>query len=549
MTGAPVDDVVAAWRSLSPADRADLLDELGPEELYVLDAALGPDPAAIGRARQDTADPVAWIRTFLPALMPLEPGPHHEALASSLEVDRPTGTRLVVGAPRGSGKSTTALSALPILAAVRRSHRFVVVIRDNLPDAVSSVRGIRALLESSPTLTEAYPWVAPMPGEAGELHLSGGVVILARSTGSGIRGLNRTLIDGSIVRPDLVVGDDLEDDASARSQLQTGRLEEWLLGTVGQLGGPPGSGDASLDLVVVGTTLETNALVSRMLSGSGPFASWDRRRFPAEATVADLGEGLVAIDAEQTPTAIPVPAGAEAGDRIALWPDGIPLAYLDRLSDPEDELFVGSILYAREYLLRPRQRTDVLFAADRTVWVDGLAADWLEGTLGRERDAMGADPAVSVREVADYTALVVTALHVDPDTKRPVVVVPYAERRRATPGELLEWIEETATTWIPSGRVAFEAEGGFAWAADEIRRRGNVSVRPVTSGGADKRTRAVPLSVWHEGGRLWLDAGLRGTPFDLEVHGFTGTGTEEHDDYVDALVYGATYSTNAWRRR
>lgn len=554
-------DLVDLWARIPADRRAALVEQMAPDELRALEVALGPDPSAVDRARADTADPVAWVRRWLPSLMPLDPGPHHRTLLDALD-HRPRGTRLVVGAPRGSGKSTTGLTALPIIAAVRRSHRFAVIIRDNLPDAVSSVRGIRTLLESSDALLDAYPWVRPLPGEAGELHLEGGTIILARSVGSAIRGLNRTLPSGQIARPDLVIGDDLEDDESARSTLQTGRLSEWILGTVGQLGGPPGSGDAVLDLVTIGTTLEVNALVSRMLAGRGPFAGWSRHRYPAEGRVEEVDGRRAVVDTAGEPTPIPIPDGAEIGDRVALWPDGLPIDYLDRLSDPADELFVGSVLYAREYLLRPRQRTDVLFAESRTVWADGLTEAWLAGTIAPERPAIGADPAVSKTDVADYTALVATGLVragdvLDDDAleaaglpaDRICLAVPYAERRRATPGEAIEWIEDAHGLWIPAGRVAFEAEGGFASMADEIRRRGKATVRPVSSGGADKRTRAVPLSVWQEAGRLIVDTSLRGSAFDVELHGFTGTGQEEHDDLVDALVHAATYSTSAWRKR
>jgi hypothetical protein len=523
------------------------------------------DPNRRAKIRAETAaDPAGWVRTNLPGIVPLEPGPHHRALLEALDPAEPSGVRTVLGAPRGSGKSTTALVALPLLAAVRGSHRFVVVIRDNLPDARTSVAGIRTLLESDPTLTTAYPELRPLPGEQSEIHLAGGTIILARSTGSAIRGLQRVTPDGRIVRPDLVIADDLEDDASARSALQTDRLEEWLLGTVGQLGGPPGAADGRLDLVAIGTTLEVDALVSRMLDGRGPFAGWDRRRFPASGIVARIGEEAearpVVVDTAGEATGIPLPEGAEIGDRVALWPEGQPLSFLDRLSDPADPLYVGSVLFAREYDLRPRNRSDALFLPSRTVWAR-FADEWLAGRLPLEREATAVDPAVSVKQAADWTAVAVVAVstagavldrarlaELDLTPDRPVLLVPYVERRRTTPGATLAWVEEVARLWTPAGRVTFEAEGGFAAMADELHRGRRVAVKPVLSGGVDKRTRAVPLSIWQEGRRLIVDERLRGSPFDLELHAFTGS-DDGHDDTVDAVTYGSAYATNAWRRR
>jgi len=232
----------------------------------------------------------------------------------------------------------------------------------------------------------------------------------------------------------------------------------------------------------------------------------------------------------------------------------MPLSYLAKLTEPTSPLFVGSVLYAREYLLRPTSRSDALFAQANTVFVDGLAADWLSGDLDVEYLVTAVDPAISKSDAADYSAVVVVGL-VRPYGSRPDgkphrrrLVIPYAERRRVGPTELLDWVETVHATWTPAGRVTFEAEGAFAWAADELRRRRSVPVRAVTSGGADKRTRAVPLSVWQEAGRLELDAGLRGSDLDREFHGFTGTGTEDHDDLVDSLVWGGAYVTNAWQR-
>jgi hypothetical protein len=543
---------------LGPGARADLLDALGPDELWLLESILPVSGDALAQARADTADPLLWSSRYLPEIAGLEHGPHHKTIAGLLPADGPDGVRAAVGAPRGSGKSTTALSLVPVVAAVRLSHRFIIVLRDNLPDAISSVAGIRRLLDGHPELIARYPWLRPLVGKAGTLELAGGVIIMARSTGSAIRGLNRTLQDGQIIRPDLVVCDDLEDEESARSSLQVGRLEEWMLAVIGQLGGPPGASatGGALDLIVIGTTLERDALVSRMLDGIGPFQSWERHRFPASGTVALMADDrLAVVDAENVPTSIPVPDGSTVGERVPLWPSGMPLEHLDRLTEPTDPLFVGSVIYAREYQLRPSHRGDTLFNPASTVWMKGLADLWLSGSLPVEHSATAVDPAISVRDSADYTAVIVTGLY-RPSGSRPDgtpwprrIAVPYAERRRCTPTELIAWVEQVAKQWTRDGKVTFEAEGAFAWAADELKRQRSVSVRAVTSQGADKRTRAVPLSVWHEAGRVELDQSLKGGAFDREFHGFTGTGSEDHDDLVDAMVYGAAFVTNSWRRR
>lgn len=549
----------AATVGLTDDDLLALLDELGDDEILAILEAIPPSAGEVTAARAEVDDGLAWIRANLPELAKLPYGPHHRALVGAIPKDGPAGVRVVVGAPRGSGKSTITLLGGILLSLIRLSHPFTVVIRWDLDDAVTIVEAVRKLLGDRPDLVERFPWIRPLPGVKGELRTEGGTVLLARSTGSSIRGLNRLVAGGRVIRPSLVIGDDLETDESARSRLLVKRAEEWILGTVGQLGGPPGDVDSQpLDLVVIGTTLETDALISRMLSGTGPFRSWRRHRFPAEARVAANTDGdLVAVDTAGLEVSIDLPEDAEIGHRIPLWPDGMPLAFLDRLTNPDDELFVGDVVYSREYLLRPRARSDVLFARELAqVWRpsehdgQGLRAAWLAGDLPNlERPSVGVDPAVSKSEAADYTALVVAGLwrprghRDDGKPHRTRLAVPYAERRRVTLSELLTWAEEVADLF--GATIAFEAEGAFAWGAQELRRK-RVPVRPVSVGGQDKRTRAIPASVWWEARRIDLDESLEVGPFLEEVGGFNGV-NDVHDDLVDGFLHAGAYSTNAWR--
>lgn len=567
MSAADLADVASLVEHLGDLDDAALAEfvaHLSPQDLRALEILLPPDPAALERARTDTADGFGWLRRIAPEMYPLEPGYHHRYLVDLLPPDGPEGRRAVLAAFRGAGKSTTASVGLPLLALTRRSHRFVVVIRETLPESVSVVDGIRKFLEERADLLERYPWLRPLPGEKGELRTAGGAIVLARSAHGAIRGLQRS-IAGRIIRPDLVIGDDVYDDEAARSAMQTERLEEWLLGTVGGLAGPAGdAGVSPLDVILIGTTIERGDLVSRMLEGRGPFASWRRTRFPAEARVVETAQARevpgdhaddphVAVDVDGVYVPVPVD-GAAVGDRVAAWPAGSPLHYLDRLQDPASESFVGSRVYAREYLLRPRQPGDSLFERDRTVWVENLTGRVLEAKIRIERTAEGVDP--STGDSDDYSALVVTGLvrlgdvlDLDGDVaNRPGIAVLHAERERLSLHGLLERCEDIAETYTALGiHVVFEAQGGFAWGAQELRRRRKAAVRAVAVD-RSKHARALPLSVWHEAGRFVADATLRGSSWDDEFHAFTGTDADVHDDLVDATVHAATYSSNAWRR-
>ena len=122
---------------LSLDELEQLLDVLSPDELADLEQLLPTPAAAVEQARTALADPLRWAQTELPELAAFAPGAHHETLAALIPPDGPQGVRAAVGAPRGSGKSTILLGLIPIIVAIRRSHRFIVVIRDNLPDAIT----------------------------------------------------------------------------------------------------------------------------------------------------------------------------------------------------------------------------------------------------------------------------------------------------------------------------------------------------------------------------------------------------------------------------
>lgn len=562
------DEIVHLLGGLTDAEVAAFVEGLSPADAEALSLLLPADPQALARAQAEAADGIAWLRTIAPEMFPLTPGPQHHTLAGLLPTDGPRGTRAVVGAFRGAGKSTLATTGLPLLAGVRRSHRFCVILRETLPEAVSAVRGLRSFLEERPALTQRYPWITPLPGEMGEIRMAGGMHIVARGAHGAIRGLQRT-VGGAVIRPDMVIADDVYGDEAARSTLQTDRLVEWLLGTVGGLAGPAGQGGrAPMDVILIGTTLERGDLVSRMLDGVGPFASWRRARFPAYGTVTTYDEAryesgvygapdgpLCVVDTEGAVTSIPVPEGATPGDVAPAWPAGAPLSYLHTLTDPKSETFVGSRVFAREFLLRPRTAEDSLFSDEHTVWVDHLRARVQDATIHVTRAAEGVDP--STGEGDDFSAIVVTALarlgdvlpDVDADVAdRDCIVVLHAERDRWTLAQLLTRVEQVAEGWTEQGiRVAFEAAGGFKWGAQELKRRRRVASRAVVVA-TSKYERSLPLSVWHEAGRVLVDAGLRGTAWDAEFHSFTGTDKDEHDDLVDATVHAATYTTSAWRR-
>ena len=455
-----------------------------------------------------------WCRAELPHLFPLDFGAHHHWLFNVIDSDGPTGVRAFEAAPRGTGKTTAASIGLPLATIARGSHRFPVIVGTTQDEGIARLRIIRGELERNPGIAERWPNLRYVPGRRGhkldhedEIQLIGGRIVV-KGAGARLRGLVRETDNGSLARPDLFIFDDIETPEQARSKLRTDRLEEWVFADVSNLGGPPGAkSNPNLDIVGIGTTLEPNALATRAINNKGRFRSWQTVAFPAEIKDAK-------------------------GRRRAAWPEGQPLAYLDRLLDVNDELFLGRDTYAKEYLLNPRRRTGTLIVPEQLRY--GKCPETLSYA------AIGIDPRANEQaiEKGDYTAFVEVGLELG-DT--PKVWVRRAWHGHPTPGRTLD----LAADWHKGfgASIAFEAVGGFSWALAEFRRR-LLPTRPVKPK-TDKVSRFQTTALLYERGIVWHDESLADSEFEAELLDFPGG---EHDDFVDALWLAATFATNEGRR-
>lgn len=142
------------------------------------------------------------------------------------------------------------------------------------------------------------------------------------------------------------------------------------------------------------------------------------------------------------------------------------------------------------------------------------------------------DPAISLQESADYTALVVISV----DTAKNWYVR-VANRYRITPTEIIELIFKTQAEWkckaIGIEEVAYQK--ALLYMMDqEMRRRGQIL--PVSGVKAfvdkSKESRILGLVPRFEWGRIFLNQGLN----DLEKE-LAQFPRGSHDDLLDALAY------------
>lgn len=226
---------------------------------------------------------LTWSRDHLDTLARMQ----HVVLHGGLQA---------IASPRGDGKTSRA-EAAALWALLYGHRRFVVILAAERELSRLMLRSIVSELETSALLCADFPEVciplralsgirnrAPgqlYNGEPTRIRLtaeefilptspgsvSSGAVLWCRSVGAAIRGVKHRAPRGAVERPDLVLVDDFQTDASARSAAQCTARLSWLLGTVRGMAGP----DRSLAAFVNCTVIEPDDAADQLL---------DHKRYP-----------------------------------------------------------------------------------------------------------------------------------------------------------------------------------------------------------------------------------------------------------------------------
>jgi predicted phage terminase large subunit-like protein len=141
------------------------------------------------------------------------------------------------------------------------------------------------------------------------------------------------------------------------------------------------------------------------------------------------------------------------------------------------------------------------------------------------------DPAVSIKETADYTAM--AAVAITPDNQMLVLEM---VRRRMEGPDIVPTAAHLSEKW-GGGMIYFEKVAFQLLLIQEARRQG----LPVgeLKADKDKLSRALPLAARMEAGRVHFRKGASWLP-DLERELMVFPLDSEHDDQVDALAYAAS---------
>jgi phage terminase large subunit-like protein len=346
--------------------------------LGVTTSAVVDEIQARVNAHLRAAGPEPWSRYFVPHLVEGVSSPLHDELNAwhRREVDRRPGAMDAFAAPRGHGKSTGGVEIPALWHAANCVRRFTVIASDTYDQAVQRLGTVIDEVENNVKLRAAYPNLRPHVDQKGQLTrwrdddvvFACGCRILAAGAGKSLRGARK-----GNQRPDLLLLDDLEDEASVATSAALEKRLRWINRVA------LGLADArtGISALWVGTILSRSALLNQATGAALEEGqerpdwarAWTPHVFSAELRGSPKKRAIVVIE-EQDPTTGKEHKVVQRGS------DGKPLSYsvgqpmwseLTRGDLARIRFKIGSLSYAAEYLSDPAESGTAILAAPRLV--------------------------------------------------------------------------------------------------------------------------------------------------------------------------------------
>ncbi|MCL4354838.1 MAG: hypothetical protein M1607_03380 [Patescibacteria group bacterium] len=398
--------------------------------------------------------------------------------------------RAVLVAFRGSGKSTLVSLSYPIWSVIgKQKKKFVLILSQTQTQARIMLTNIKRELESNQLLKAD---VGPFEEDSDEWGSTSLVLryynarITCASVDQSIRGIRH-----KEYRPDLVILDDVEDLQSAKTKEGRDKTYAWLVGEVFPIG------DQDTKTLIVGNLLHEDCLLMRlknlMAQGKmqGKFLS-----FPI------LSE-----------------------DNQIAWPGKFAdLEAIEKLRNNTG----NEAAWHREYLLRIISDTERLVHPE---WIHYYDEIYPEQGNDFRYIATGVDLAISIRELADYTAMV-SAKVFGYQEKLKIFILPNPINKRLSFPETFDLAKNLSVS-LGDGYPTklFIEDVGYQRALIEQLVTNNIPAEGAKVFGQDKRSRlALITHLIQQGKIVFPKKGAEELILQL-----TGFGIEKHDDLADAF--------------
>lgn len=396
-------------------------------------------------------------------------------------------THIAIAAPRGHAKSTAVTHVYVLAALLFRVHDYVLIVSDTEGQAKEFLYNITSELHDNQDLVDLFG-VSKFKRQGQtdaivEMNDGHQFRLLAKGSEQKLRGLNWR---GK--RPNLVIGDDLENDEIVMNDDRREKFRNWFFSALL----PAGADHCKVRLV--GTILHLDSLLERLLNDD----SWTTRRY--EAHNADYSQ--------------------------ILWPEKFPVERLKAIR----QRFVNQGYpegYSQEYLNWPIDPSTAMFRQD-----DFLEAPDEYAMLPGDC-YVSCDLAISEKERSAYTAMVVVKrLH------NGHLVVMDVLRGRWDSKEIIDEMfslvmRYSADTVILETEKVDKALGPYI--LDEMVKRSVFFSIEKKTPSADKVQRARPLQAMMRAGMVYFRKHMEWYPvLESEMLNFP---RGVYKDQVDALAW------------
>ncbi|MFZ5376463.1 MAG: phage terminase large subunit [Patescibacteria group bacterium] len=435
--------------------------------------------------KQLAKDDILWFFViYFPHYIEYEIAEFHREMLQLLQ--DPEVRFLVIVAFRGSAKSTYCQLVYPLwMILCKREKNFVVLVNQTQTRAQQALDNIKQECESNTLLIRDF---GPFPKELGEWSNSSLVFtkqqarITAVSISEKIRGFRHRQF-----RPDLIVADDIEDVASAKTA--EGRKKAWDFLNSELIP----SGDKNTKVVMIGNLVHSDSIMMRMKTAIlNKTFNGSYRQYPL-------------IDQDSN-----------------LWPGKYP----NQKSINNLKNIVSNTDFQREFMLK-------IIADDEQI----IKPEWLhyyDGELPYQdisRIIISIDPAFAQHNTNDNVAIV-TGSVINKGRSAQIYVHPFPINKRIRMPDLIEEVKSMFFNLknIAPVEIVVEEAGQQAGLIQSMEREG-LPVKGATTGGKDKGERLASASYQVKNGKVKFH---RSNNSEL-INQILYFGSEKHDDLADAF--------------
>lgn len=435
--------------------------------------------------------------------------------------------RVAIAAPRGHAKSTAITKAYSLAAVLFRAHDYVIVVSDTYQQAVAFLGEIKRDLTTNEDLRQLFDLKEAEVDREDEIVVPMGdgyrFKIKAMGSEQKVRGM---LWDNK--RPNLIIGDDLENDEIVMNPDRREKFRNWILNALLPTMSERGK------VRIVGTILHLDSLLERLM----PETLW--RMTPGNTGKKDtntIHQSLKSFTTQPIGGWMSVRYRAH-DEKFAnvLWP----VKWTKERLQEIQQLFVAQGNpegYYQEYLNRPIDPENAFFKKEDF-------QEFTDGDYTRSWDYtptyLSCDLAVSTKERRDWCAFGIASVD-----DNGTLYIRHVIRDRMDPKEQVETIvrlqERYKFTTMLIGKGALEKSIG-PFLLDALRRKGKFLHIEAIAESTDKRLRAQAIrGRMRAGGVKFNKKAFWYQDLEEEMKVFD-RGT--YDDQVDMMALVGMYLDN-----